>query len=53
MSCSYKDYHEKCTKPYCKATDGECQFIKDDMDDICSIRDEYYGGSSEKSKKES
>ena len=49
MSCKYKSYHEKCTSPYCKVTNGECQFVKDAYDDVCSIRAAYLGdpGSSD------
>lgn len=58
MSCSYKAYNtkivdgqsQKCTAPYCKVTDGECQFVKDDKDFYCSIREEYLGDPSVKSE---
>lgn len=44
MACKYKKFHTKCTKPYCEVTDGECQFVIDDKDDICSIKEAYKGG---------
>lgn len=46
MSCKFKSHNEKCTSPYCKVTYGECQFTKDDHDDVCSIRAAYLGDSA-------
>ena len=36
MACNNKDFHNGCELPYCKITNGECQFIT--HDEICPMR---------------
>ena len=36
MACNNKDFHKDCKLPYCKITNGECQFIT--HEDICPMR---------------
>jgi len=43
MACKYKKFHTSCTKPYCEVSDGECQFVIDAKDSVCSIRAAYHG----------
>ena len=35
--CDNQGKKEGCTKPYCKITNGECQFIKDGSETLCPM----------------
>ena len=35
--CNNQGKKEGCTKPYCKITNGECQFIKDGSETLCPM----------------
>ena len=35
--CNNQGKKEGCTKPYCRITDGECQFIKDGSETLCPM----------------
>lgn len=35
--CNNQGKKERCTKPYCKITNGECQFIKDGSETLCPM----------------
>lgn len=42
MSCKLKKWHtdkegKQCEKPYCKFTNGECQFVKEGSETACPI----------------
>lgn len=41
MSCVLQSYNIKCNKPYCKFTNGECQFVIDGSEIICPIHGSY------------
>ncbi len=36
MACNNKDFHKGCIFPYCRITNGECQFIT--HEEICPMR---------------
>ena len=35
--CNNQGKKDGCSKPYCKITDGECQFVKDGYESLCPM----------------
>lgn len=43
MGCKYRKILDGSEKPYCEATDGECQFTVEGSENECPIKDEFKG----------